>query len=641
MEGGSFGHVYYVMLRLLMSNSNIIRCFTVFIVAFVAHTNTLNNGFTFDDYHYIVESEFIKGWKDFFSVYTRDYLALPQEKLDLTRPFMPLSLTFDYSIWGLNPFGYHLSNVILHSLNSLAVYLLAGSILGAGASFAAALIFAVHPVHVETVASATFREDLLVTFFYITSLVFYIRFSSTSKKTYYFISFLAFFFALLSKEMAATLPLVLIIYDYFLSGKPFSWKRWLFYAPFWSLLALYLLFIYTIYSNIVVSPAIKGSLSAVLYTASKITGSCIKLLIIPVNLLADYNLHSSDSFLEPSVFFPAALIATLLFYLFKSRNKAFSFSAIFFFISLLPVINLIPTFNLLADRFVYLPSVPFCILAGLMISTYGKKISGKSLLDKLSLFIFVCMLVLFFLNTLSLSKVWKNDFTLWSNVLLKNPYSAKAYAAIGITHLKEERYDEALRMLIRSLELKPDYDKAHYNLGLIYKKKGFLDAATSEFKKAVEINSGYGKAYFMLGLALSKQRQYAESINAYEKAIKFMPDNAVLYNNLGNSYSARRSYKKALLQYETAISIDPSFADAHYNMGNAHFKAAHYNLAISSYEKSLAIDASNASAYFNLGNAFLAIGLTDEAVSAFETTLGVDPMHEGSKAMLARIRGWE
>ncbi|MCK4827004.1 hypothetical protein KA005_65325, partial [bacterium] len=104
-----------------MSNSNIIRCFTIFIVAFVAHTNTLNNGFTFDDYHYIVESEFIKGWKDFFSVYTRDYLVLPQEKLDLTRPFMPFTLTFDYSIWGLNPFGYHLTNVILHSLNSLAV----------------------------------------------------------------------------------------------------------------------------------------------------------------------------------------------------------------------------------------------------------------------------------------------------------------------------------------------------------------------------------------------------------------------------------------------------------------------------------------------------------------------------------------
>lgn len=607
-----------------------------FIIAVVGlvYFGTLGYSFTYDDQHYIVESEYIKGWKAYLSIFRKDYFSVSPEHVDLTRPLMPFSLTLDHKIWSESPFGYHLTNVILHALNSVVLYNLACSMAKGWAPLMASLLFAVHPIHVEPVVGITFREDLLVTFFFLSSLLSYISFKMYSKKSQYLFSFLFFLLALLSKEMAVTLPLVLLVYNYFLQKQEGEGIKWRDIFPYLSLLPIYLLFLYYVYSNLPSPPTYVGSFSAAIQVNLKVILYYIKLLLFPFNLHVDYNI--SPFFDRGIIVFTIILATTSLLYLLWYKDKALSFCISLFFITLLPVLNIVPTFRLIADRFLYLPSIGFCIFIAITMTRIFEGLS-VTFLRRASKAMLAGVLVLWAGALFDRSRVWENDFILWSDVLKKSPASVRAYTAIGAYYIQEGRDNEALAMLQKAVEIMPDYDKAYYNIGAIYMRKGYLDAAATAFKKAVETSPDYAKAHFNIGIVLAAKGDYNGAISEYEKALKLMPENAVLYNNIGNAYSAKGIFDKALAAYRAAVEIEPEYSDAYYNMGNAFAKMERYSEAVNSYKKAITLNPINASAFFNLGNVYLFVNRVEDAKDAFKRALAVNPEHQGARNVLGLI----
>lgn len=613
----------------------------VIILSLAAYLYTLGHEFTFDDYHYIVESGYIKGWGALSSIFSRDLSSLSPETLDLSRPLMPFSLTLDYKIWGLKPFGYHLTNVIFHTLNSVLIYLLAKQFLPGPESLASAMIFSIHPIHVEPISGVTFREDLLVTFFYIFSLLFYVRYRCNRKLTYYILSFSSYLLALLSKEMAVTLPAVIVLYEYLFSKREkMKASVWLYICPFLIATFTYLVYLYLVYSSLPSYPGIAWDFNSVFFTALDLIYINVRLLLFPVNLNVDYDLSTTFSFLESTSLLSLTMIVCSIYYFFSGKKKVLSFCAIFFFVSLLPVLNIVPTFRLAADRFLYLPSVPFCMIAGAVFFELKRRLEfGPQ--RRLPSFIGICVLVLFFINTVSTARVWENEYTLWSNVLRKNPDSAMAHAALGAYYLKEERDDEAKRHLLKAIQMRPDYDKPYYNIAVVLEREGDIDAAISAMERAVRINPQYVKARFMLGLMLERVGRHDEAIAEYNEALVFMPDSGVIYNNLGIAYNAKGMYTDALKNYERAISLDPGYADAYYNMGNTFVNAGQYREALSSYRTAVKLNPGSASAYFNMGNVYLLLNRREDAVSAYRNALILDPGHSGAKEMLGMIERGE
>lgn len=589
---------------------------------------TLPYSFTYDDHHYIEESRYIKSWNGLTAILNDSGAAVSPEELDLTRPLMPVSLAIDYSLWGLNPAGFRLTNILLHALNSVLVYILASSLLtNRWSCLMSALIFAVHPIHVEPVVGITFREDLLVTFFYLSALLLYIKFAVDSKPLYYLFSLSFFILALLSKEMAVTFPLVVLIYNFILkrdAGK----KSLLLQIPYWSVLPFYLLFLYSIYSKLPLPGSGAGDGPVFILSSLKMIATYAGLLLFPFGLHVDYDFHAA--LFDPAMLTGIILILAAAWYLIKGKDRVISFCIAFFFVTLIPVMNIIPTFRLVADRFLYLPSVAFSLLAGILLMQLGQR-------DRFRLVISAALILLLGVVAVKRGTVWENDLTLWSDVMKKSPGSVRAYAAVGAYYLKEGKDDEAMAMFQKTISLRPDYDKGYYNLGVLYLRKGYDAAAISNLSRAVELNPDYGKAYFQLGLAYAQGGQYDKAIQAYEKAIKFMPDSAVLQNNLGNAYSANGDYSRAFAAYETAISLDTNYADPHYNLGNLLVHLDNVERAIKAYKKAVELNPLNVSAYYNLGNVYQATGKKDEAIYAYSQALNIDPSHKRAGEALKQL----
>lgn len=287
----------YIMHLIMMKNPTFQRLVPIrihngylylmaFIIAVFAFLNTLSNGFVFDDDLFIVKSPFIQDWRNLFSLFTSDYLRHSWENLDVNRPVMVISLIFDFSVWKLNPLGYHLTNLVLHAANSLALlYLLSLIFSDVRIPFLSTVLFAIHPVHIQAVNAINFREDLLVTFFYLASLSYFIR-GVNNYKWSPLLSALFYLFALLSKEMALTLPIICFLYLRVWGRR--NPPRWMFTGQI-LVTALYILFYLYVRQFSGVQVFYEESIIERLYGAIVIISRYIWIHLFPIRLLADYD----------------------------------------------------------------------------------------------------------------------------------------------------------------------------------------------------------------------------------------------------------------------------------------------------------------------------------------------------------------
>lgn len=554
--------------------------FLIFLTVLV-YANSIQNAFMWDDHLVIVNNDFVKSWSNLPAIFNKAYLTRFSDinYLGLKdigsgessyRPIVTISYFIDYHLWKLNPAGYHVTSLFLHLVNTFLLFALINLLTkNKKIALVASLLFALHPVNAEAVNVISFREDLLVFLFYIASFILYVKSCGCSggkRAGFYIFSLTAFFLALFSKEMAITLPFLIILYDWFFvfDGKARdmlkSFKSS--YAGYFIVCAFYLWVRFFIMVNEAGEPAgyAGGGFYPNILTMSRVFSGYIQWLFFPINIhatLPDDIGMISRSLLDRGVFFSIILLAACViaaFRLYRNSRHA-SFAIFWFFITLVPVANIVPITNYMAARYLYIPAAGFCFLMGIFLT--GKRFGRDA----------VIIIVIFYsMFTMIRNMGYKNDFVLWQDMVEKYPKNALAHSSLG-SYLKDRgMLDRAIQEYKLALGLDPDYAKDYVSLGACYYYKGLLDEAGIEFKKALELNPYLPAAYINLGSVSGEKGKHEEAIDYFKQALKLDPGYVDAYNNIGVSYAKMGRYAEARSAWEKALEIKPGNKKAQENL---------------------------------------------------------------------------
>ena len=555
----------------------------------MVYLNSLSNGFVFDDYAVIVQNKYLtERGADFLSFFNRSYFNIAGGEASY-RPVATLSYYLIYLAAGLNPFYYHLTSVVLHILNILLVYRMARLILKDPLSaLVAGLLFACHPALTEAVDCIAYNEDLLTGFFFLLAFIWYLK-STPDNLTkeavkYYCGSLLFFLLGLLSKEMAITLPAVILLYDLTLrAGDRQSFSlgmilntvkvRWRLYAGYAAVSLFYLALRFKFLSNPAqqATPFYGSLLERILYLPAHIF-SFLKLAIFPAALNADYVFSYPSGFFSLSNLAGFAIVvglAAVSFYIYKFSRKIF-FCIWWFLITLFPVYNIIPIFNPLAERYLYVPLIGFCLLVSIIFSNlYLKRLATTAPLKILTLVALIAVVGSYAATAAFRNRDWKDNFTLWSKTVVSSPNSSVAHGSLGRAYQEQGRLDKAVAEYEKALQIFPADYKAHYNLGVIYDHQNLSAKAVHQYQRAIEINPRYIDARFNLAIIYQKQGLLEKAIQQFRKVVELDPRDFEARNNLGVVYAMQGNLDRAIIEWEKVLEIDPTNQSARDNVGRA------------------------------------------------------------------------
>lgn len=492
-------------------------------------------------------------------------------------PMTMLSLAIDYSIWGLAPIGYHLTNNILHSLNTFLVAILSilliniayghphtgcGSKRALIAGLTAAFLFGVHPLHVESVAWTSERKDVLCGFFFLLALLMYLNYAVTQndkrqKKLIYYLScFIFFIFALLSKPMAVSLPLVMLILDFYPLKRLTSEKsktillEKLPFVPFSLLMSLSAVWVHYAEKKLPtlkhyqISERILSALRAYIFYLYK--------MIAPINLATFYPLPDRIGLFESIEYlgaFVLILIISLLAVRFIKRNRLYISIWLYYLVTLLPVIGLVQVggYASAADRYTYLPSIGPFILVGLGIALTYERFAANYRIITFAIFaIFAAFLTT---QTVMQVYVWRNSITLWSHELKLYPSATIAYNMRGIAYYGKGQFQDAIMDYNEAVKIDPTFKEALNNRGNALYNIGNYQQAIDDYSAALNIDPLQDASYTNRGSAYARIKNYPLAIKDLEEAIRLKPNNPSVYYNLAMIYSELNSTMQAL-EYE-------------------------------------------------------------------------------------------
>jgi tetratricopeptide (TPR) repeat protein len=607
-------------------------------------------------------------------------------------PLTWLSHLLDVQVFGFNAGGHHFTNLLFHLANTLLLFLLLRRWTGSiwRSAFVAAL-FAWHPMHVESVAWVAERKDVLSTCFWLLTMLAYGKYAEACRSSglpepakpwavrrFYLLTLLLFALGLLCKPMLVSLPLILLVVDYWPLRRiqlPFSLQNalplLLEKIPFFLLTAASCLVTFLAQkSSGAVQPLQNLALSD--RFANAIVSYCRYLgkLFWPTDLAV---LYPFTRHLPLAEVLSAALLLLVIFgvvaFLAKT-DPPLVVGWLWFFITLVPVIGLAQVGEqAMADRFTYIPSIGlFLLLAWEVPRLFAGNGRKFSVILKLSaaLILAACLLA-----TRRQLGYWQNSITLFTRAIqvTKNnvfaecnlglAFAAQGQTDEGILHerravqinpnypaaqnnlgiLLEERgkWDEAAVPLMAALKTNPQYDEAYYNLGLISLHRGRLDEAIARFQTAITLNPQYDKAVANLGIALAQQGHTDEAIAQYRRALELTPDNPYAHNALGRALETRNQLDEAAAHYSAAISAKPDFAAAHDNLGVVLALLGRFPESEEQFAQALQLQPASASIHFNLGNALLRQNKLQAASAQYSVAVRLQPGNLQAQTNLALV----
>jgi len=572
-----------------------------------SYFNVLFFDFVWDDNIFIVPNPYMKSFKFLPRFLSKDFwnIGVLKWSSGYYRPFLAASFMLDHKIWGINPFGYHLTNLIFHILSCILIFLIVELLINNRIiAFSSSLIFSLHPVHTEAVSFISGRVDVIPPALFLLSIFYFLKFAYNKRIIFYLFSLLSFSVSLLTKEMSVTLPLILICLDYFFLSKQDIknvFKNFLrYHLYFFIILALYFvvrsyflgrLFIDTIYG--INFPSGTHSFWR-LFTVIKILAIYLRLLFFPYGLKVQYNFAPANSLFEPEVLIGLSVVLFLLYLAIKHRKKnpLASFSILWFFITILPVSNIIPQGNIFAERYLYLPSVGFCIAIALLFHwLLDRKIKTDILNWRKSIY------VLFFLLIIALgrvtyerNKVWENEFTLWYDAVQKEPSCIKTHTNLARVYYDANLLDEAIKEIRIALNTRQTFNYDILNgLGCIYIKKKEWDQAILAFKLAIENSPDRELAYNGLATVYATQGKCKEAIELFNKALEKNPYFDWARYNLAACYHDCGYLDEAINTFQEYLKTNPDFYGAYVELGHVYYKKGDYNKAKEQWLKALKI----------------------------------------------------
>jgi Tfp pilus assembly protein PilF len=564
------------------------KIYTVIIVIFIAavlgHISSLKNSFVMDDFSLIAKNHFISEWENTSIFISKDFYKYPYIIDYGSRPLTLISLMVDIQFFEHKKYGFHVTNLILHGLNSVLVFVIFLIISKEKYFLPAALaglIFALHPLQAEAVNIASFRADLLVTFFYLAALAFFVKSYDLGKPgavMLQFISAFCFLLAMFSKEMSVTLPIVFLLFSVLYKDR-ISIKdsgNWIslillistlcFLNFFWKERFVYSHY-NILYLNIAGGINPLSSFAAYINTVLSSLLHYIGLLFFPAKLSVDYLIKLPEGIINFSNIFVILVIGTAGYIFIKAKNILLRFGIGFFFIAYLPISNVVPLANTVADRYMYLPLAGFSIF----IASVIMYLPDIKILRRVPLKIFLSGLIVvsFFTQTFARSTVFKDMFSLYSEAVKVSPENARARYNLALAYMSNDKWAQAIAELNKTEELNPLYERYEmwYNLGVCYQKLGDFKNSKKYYIKTLllEPNKEALKNYSDI---LWQEGNIAGVIWLLEKSIAIMPD-AVSFNNIGVCYIKQKKYKKAIQSFVNATNIKSDYEEAWYNLIDA------------------------------------------------------------------------
>lgn len=605
-------------------------CLSLGLVAILVFVGTLGGDFLYDDYNIIVNNPQIRSW-DILHIW-----KLPE------RPVRIVSLMLDYHLFGLDPRGYHLQNIFWHISSVLLLYALFFKLSGdALLSFFGAFLFALHPIHVEAVANIANRKEPICMFFSLLSFLLYMKFMEKRRWLWLFISLLAFYLALYSKEVAFVLPILFLAYEYifipaenrFLSKRllPLLIGLVLAAALFAALMLRHKHFDFINVGSTLSFAGYRGdaSLFSVIYSSPKAFWNYVQLLLFPFNLSPGHIMDLSSNVADPLVIVSWLAIVCCLWlsiYLIP-RRPLISFALLWFFIHYLPISNLLPSTYLVAERYMYIPSAGFCLLLAAIAKNGVKTFAlrrGSSFATSSALIVLVIG-GFYSIQTISYSYIWSDRLRFWNYALKVNPDSSKYYNNRGMAYNDKGKYKEAIEDFSRSIERSPLKGITYSNRGNAYLYLGRYEEAIKDYEKSIKLDPTYAEASYNLGIAYQSIGDYQQALHNFNQTISLKPGFNKVYNNRGNTYNQIGNYKKAIEDYSMAIKLDMRYEKAYFNRAVTYYRIGELRKAASDHNSVIELNPQNAKAYYYLGLEYSGMGDANKAQRYYEkaATLGL------------------
>jgi len=602
-----------------------IICLTVFLTFLPSLGNSFTN---WDDPGYITECGSVK-------TLSPDTLSAIWSSFhkNLYKPLVMASFALEYHFFDLDPFYYHLDNLILHIINCVLVFwlisLLSGSIICAGLT---ALLFGVHPMHVESVAWITERKDVLYTLFFLGSIISYMYYLKARRKTFFYLMLVSFALSLSAKPMGVTLPLVLIAVD-FLVKRKIDHVSLLEKAPVFLLSAVYA------GVNLSGQTGLTGGsrLSGILPFPENIFTACyavlfyLKKLFVPVDLSALYPPPESTV----NILYPAAVIflAALILYSVRLTRKIM-FGSIFFIMTLLPVIQFVRTGPaLVCDRYTYVPYIGlFFIIASIAIWLYDHYLKNK-LLRVSSIVLGISVITTLSILSAGRTEAWRNGITLWESALTVYPSSSLLHLYRAMAYYEAFDFKNAFKDLDRAIALDPRAENAYVRRAYLFFERNNLKASLADCQKILSLDPRFTDALFTIGMISGKQGEHLQAVGSYTKVLNIDPSYTKAYVQRAVEYMALGDNKKAAEDLVKALELDPSSVKAHYNLGFIFSAGGLWEKAIYEYTRAINSDPTYTGAYLNRAIAYLNTGSLKEAMADLEVVMENKP---NARAYLSR-----
>ena len=577
----------------------------ILVITLIAFLPAVRNLFiTFDDMEYVVENPFIKG----FSMSNLKAIFLGDaNNLGNYHPLTLLSYIVNYSFSELHPAAYHLTNILVHLANTLLVFqlsLLLFARLGTPRenllSAITALLFGIHPLHVESVAWVSERKDLIYTCFYLLSLISYIRYLDRKATKNYLLSLLFFIMSLLSKGMAVTLSLSLVAVDYLWKRDLLSKKVILEKIPYFLLSFFFGIVAIIVQQAQGTTKMVKFDFAGNMAFASYGYTQYLVKLVVPYKLCGYYPYPVPQGDSVPWFYFlylvPVLITAGLLVYFILVRpNRTVVFGSVFFIVNVMFVIQLFPVGSaLMADRYTYLSSFGLFFLMALGMGFLLQKVKSQRTVLLTIFILYSATLAVF---TYQRCSAWHDSYSFWTDVMVKYPAFYPAIDNLGLFYEKEGNIEKAVDLYSNSIKVHPGNSNAYFHRGSIYGRAGQLSEAIADLDLAIRYSPASIKAYINRAIAKAMVKDYPGALADLDWVLA-REKNGEAYLNRGILENELKKYTEAIPDFQEALKLDPSCQKCYYSLGLADYYSKRYEEAIACFSNSIVMDPGSGMSYY-------------------------------------------
>jgi protein O-mannosyl-transferase len=603
----------------------------------------------FDDPDYVTQNEQVKAgltWHGLRWAFTTGHIAN-------WHPLTWMSHMLDVQLFGVSAGAHHVVNLVFHVANTLLLFITLRRMTGAaGRSMVVAALFAIHPVHVESVAWVSERKDVLSTLFWMLALLAYVAYVRRHGAVWYAAALLSFAFGLLAKPMVVTLPFVLLLLDV------------------WPLQRI------TLWHDGRLSPSATGPASALRVVSEKLpflvlaaASSAITLLVQArwgaVGGLAQYPagvrvMNALVNYIayvgmlvwpaKLSVFYPyrasvgvpltlgagVLLLGITAWSVRASRERPYALVGWLWFVgTLLPVIGIVQAgLQSIADRYTYIPAIGLFVVVSWggaeLVERWTPRRHAATAMASL-------VLGAYAIRAAGQVRTWKDSATLWRHAVDVTTDNAYASYNLGVVLVEAGRPDEGIVQLEEALRIQPDYADVHIDLGNALRNRGALDEAIEQFAIVVKLRPTYAAARVVYADVLRDRGRAADAIAQYREALRLDPTLAGAHNALGNVLTAEGRHPEAMTEYAEAVRLEPGLAEAHNNLGGSLVRAGKPEEALAEFLAALRLAPNDATFHYNTALTLERLGRTSEALEQLRAALRADPKHAPSLRALERL----